>query len=629
MTVSRARSIAAAVALVFLGGFSFHALGMPNGPDVPSIAPSVAGVMAQALPGSPAAGPVRLGPRRVIIPTPQDSPPQPTPTQTAPAATPIFPESPSGEAGPVEIHTLQAVDADSVGVIDDKEGGLGVDMWGGADRNYVGRIVALLPRNVSSPTMRDLMRRLLLTRAMAPPRTAPGPGLLPLRIDALFALGDLEAAMSLIARAPIAPLDEHLLRTEVESRFFRQDTTGACGQVRSAAQDYKDAYWQQAMAYCLALAGKTAEAALLSDILAERSSSVHPAFFAAMDRLSGGPPPEVESLPAPSALYLSMMRAASLALPNDVSERASSSVQKAVALSPNAALELRLAAAEMAAVRGILSGKTLAEIYSAVPFDESVLKEPLEQAMANWGPKGRALLMRVAEGHSVPSARAEVLQGALQHARKNGGYRIMAVAARPLLQPMSPSSELAWFAGTAARALITAGEYEGAQAWLDLDLRETQRKAQDAAAPGTLWPLAVLTGMVPSESVTPASLIAWWQSRNKEGGDTAIQAARTYYSLLDSLDVVVPSVLWTPVLGAPTPNGALVSNVAVQSALRRAALAGTKGEVVGLTLVALGESGPSANNLYAVDMAVRALRKVGLITEAQRLVVEAAIDAGL
>lgn len=617
MIVFRASTVVAAIALVSLGNLSSSA------------ADRFSGQFAQAVSPSPAAGPVRLGPRRAIVPAPVDGPANTPPTKTAPVDTPTTPMSPSGEAGPVEIQTLQAVDADSVGVIDDKDGGLGVDMWGGADRNYIGRVVALLPRNVSSPTMRDLMRRLLLTRAMAPPRVAPGPGLLPLRVDALFALGDLEAAMSLIASAPIAPLDEHLLRTEVESRFFQQDTTGACGQVRGAAQDYKDAYWQQAMAYCLALAGKTAEAALLSDILAERSSAVHPAFFAAMDRLSGAPPPDVESLTSPSALYLSMMRTASLALPGDVSRKASASVQNAVALSPNATIELRLEAAEKAAERGILSGKTLTEIYGAVSFEESALSNPLEQATADWGPKARALLIRTVESQTVPAARAEVLQRALQLARQKGGYRVMAVAVRPLLLPLSPTPELEWFAGTAARSLLTAGDGGAARPWIELGLKQEKENAGEAAIPGALWPLAVLTGIEPIDSVSPVALVAWWQSRNQEGPETAINAARAYYALLDSLDIAIPSALWTPLLGTAPPENMQIPGPGLQSALRRAADAGHKGEVVGLAMVALGETGPTANNLHAVGMAARALRKVGLMGEAQQIIVEAAIDAGL
>ena len=129
-----------------------------------------------------------------------------------------------------------------------------------------------------------------------------------------------------------------------------------------------------------------------------------------MDRLSGSPPPAIDSLSDPSALYLSMMRTASIALPSDVATKATAPVTKAVAMSPNAPLDLRLAAAESAAERGILASKTLVDIYSAVPFEASVLEDPLKHAEAEWGGRGRALLIRAAGRQNVPAARAEVLQ---------------------------------------------------------------------------------------------------------------------------------------------------------------------------------------------------------------------------
>jgi len=473
------------------------------------------------------------------------------------------------------------------------------------------------------------MRRLLLTRAMAPPRTENAPSLLSLRIDALFAIGDLESAMALLASAPIGPVNEPRLRFEVESRFFRHDTAGACGQVRGAAQDYKDDYWQQATAYCLALAGRTAEAALLSDILAERAKSVHPAFFAAMDRLAGAPPPTVESLSEPSALYLSMMRTASLALPADVLSTASPAVQNAVALSPNAALELRLAAAEQAAANGVLPGSTLNEIYSAVPFDTAALDAPLSKAEAGWGARSRALLMRAASSQPVPAARAEVLQRAFQLARARGGYRVTAAASQPVLKAIEPSPDLAWFAGAAARALITAGEFDAARKWIELELGAAREKAGDNPAPGELWPLAVLGGADGGGAVTAEALQAWWRAREQAGAADLRNDARVLFALLDALDIVVPTALWTPVLSASQPKDALVPGPALEIALRRAAAAERRGETTALALVALGEAGPAPSNLAAVDSAVRALRRVGLAVEAQRIALEAAVAAGL
>jgi hypothetical protein len=477
--------------------------------------------------------------------------------------------------------------------------------------------------------MRDLMRRLLLTRAMAPARTSPGPSLLSLRINALFDLGELDSAMALLSRAPFASTEEQLLLTEVESRFFQQDTAGACGKVRAAAQDFKAVYWQQAMAYCLALAGKIAEAVLMSDIIAERSAAVHPAFFAAMDRLSGSPPPAIDSLSDPSALYLSMMRTASIALPTDVATKATAPVTKAVAMSPNAPLDLRLAAAESAAERGILASKTLVDIYSAVPFEASVLEDPLKHAEAEWGGRGRALLIRAAGRQNVPAARAEVLQEAFKIARAQGGVRILAVASQPMLKAMKPTSALVWFAGTAARTLIAVGEFDHARKWIELDLRYARENSGENAPPHDIWPLAILIGAEGSGEASATALQSWWQNQNQEDAAAKINTGRTLFSLLDAFDVAVPASLWTPILGAPPVQGMRYPRPGIQSALRRAVTAGHKGEVVALSLLALGEVGPTPNNLNAVNLSIRALSKVGLTMEAQRVALEAAVAAGL
>ena len=569
-----------------------------------------------------ASGPVQLGPRRAV--TPEEDARKPAPS------TPAAPVSPSGGAGPVDVEALKAVDSDSVGVIDDAEGGLGADMWAGSDRGFVTRVIAMLPGRVESPSVRDLMRRLLLTRAAAPAGKGNGPSLLSLRINALYALGDLQSATALVASAPIGPIDESLVRIEVESRFFRQDTAGACGQVRGAAQEFTDLYWQQATAYCLALAGRTAEAALMSDILAERSESIHTSFFAAMDRLSGAAPPTVASLENPSALHLSMMRAAGLPLPADVVDKAPPAALNAIALGPNAALDLRLDAAERAAAAGVLSGKLLNEIYGAVSFESAMLDAPLTRADGIWGTKGRALLMRSAIGQAVPAARAEALQEAFNLARKKGGWRVTAVAAQPVLLSMTPTPDLAWFAGAAGRALISVGEFDTARQWIAMGLKQAREEAGGKPGPGALWPLGILIGAEEAGSVTPEALHGWWRAHAEAAGPDAAPAARALFGLLDALDIAVPFSLWAPVFEpAPPDNATTAPGLAMRIALGRAAAAERRGESVALSLVALGNAGPAPTNLLAVDMAIRALRKVGLAVEAQRMALEAAVAAGL
>lgn len=559
-----------------------------------------------------------LAPRRII----GLKPITPVPGATPPAA--AVPVSPSGGTGPVQIQSLSEIDPDSVGVIDDSTGGLGANMWDGLDRATVTRVVGLLPQRIQSPAQRDLLRRLLLTHARAPARSENAPSLFPLRVAALFAAGDLDSTMALIASAPPGNSEEFLVRTQVESRLFANDTAGACTQVQGPGQAYKDIYWQQATAFCLALADKRGEASLMAEVLEERSSAINPAFFAAMEQLSGATPPPVESLKAPLALYLSMMRVASLSLPGDVTENASPAALKGVALSPNATLELRLIAAEDAATLGVLSGKTLTDIYSAVRFEPAILANARNEAAGIWGAPGRALLMRVAAFSQSAEDRAAALQQAIRIAREKGGMRITALATRPFIDVLQTDAGMEKFAPDLARAQILAGNLASARIWLDF----AWATAGDSAARAGLWPLASL--MLPAEQqvITPEQMQGWWQSQPR-GAAEAVTRAGILFSLLEAFGVEVPATLWGGLIGNGAPSQSLAPPPAILKALARTAANGQKGGVVALALIALGEAGPVPENLVAVEAAIRALRAVGLVEEARQIALETAVTAGL
>ena len=592
---------------------------LPQAPQAPQASPPV--TPAESAKPVKKVAPVRLGPRRSVIEG----------TKSSGAATPpprpsaYIPVSPSnGSDGAVVIQTLNELDPDSVGVIDDSSGGLGVEMWQGTSRPFVARALAALPARVRSPTMRQLLQRLLLTQAVAPKGENTEPGLFQLRVKALFASGDIKSALSLISSAPPGAREEYLVRYGIDGDFFRNNTAGACHRVRAYRDEFKGSYWQQVAAFCLAMAGKRDEAALLSDVLAERSDTIHPAFFAAMERLSGASPPQIASLTGPSALHLTLMRSAGLALPDDATEKASPAALRAIALSPNAALDLRLVAAEKAAEIGVLEGKILAEIYGAVAFDPAVVKQAVPQAAATWGPGGRALLVQAAVKASAAAERMKIVQSALQLARQKGGWRVTALAFGPVVAALTPSTETTEFAGDAARILIAAGDIAGARKWL------VHADAQNLKGPRKfdLWPLQIFSTDGDVLNVTPNEITAWWKDRTAAGVDASVQA-KTLFSLLSAMGIQVPSELWANLIDGGSGSQAFVPSPAVRNALSRAALTGSRGGTIAMALVALGERGASVENLLAVEMVVSALKKIEFKLEARAIALEAAVEAGL
>ncbi|MEE8332994.1 MAG: hypothetical protein V3R85_04030 [Alphaproteobacteria bacterium] len=568
-----------------------------------------------AIPTSDPSAPVRLGPRRTIGPDVRSAP--------VPAVQPGPSAGPT--TGPVvSVQTLESVDADSVGTLDDAEGGLGIDMWNGTGRALVGRLIALLPRRMSSPAMRDLMRRLLLTRAEAPVSENREPGLFTRRVSALVAVGDRASTRALIELAPSGKVDEQLLWTRVESWFYGYDTGNACRIVQGEAQEQKSTYWLQATAFCLALGGKTAEASLVSDILDERGEKVPPVFFTAMEAIAGATPPPLENMETLTGLHLAMLRAARLPVPNDALENASPAALAAVAAHPQTPADQRLATAEEAALLGPLKGRALFEIYGDTGIAVDDLETALTRAAAEWGPRSRALLVRAAARYDVPAARAEVLQQAFKLARQKGGFRVVALAARPLLQGMEPADELRWFAPHAARALLATNQRTAAAGWIALAMDENRASAEST----DLWPLAALTRGAGDEAVTPEAVTEWW-SKQDHAADGARARARVLFTLLEAEAVALSGALWADILDQTRRDDMAGPSVALRHALARAATEKRRGETVALVLLTLGDTGPVPGNLLAVELAVRALRQVGLGDDARRMVLETAIAAGL
>lgn len=562
-----------------------------------------------AAPAPDPSAPIRLGPRRTVRP------------DALPAAQP----GAAPATGPsVNVQTLESVDADSVGTLDDADGGLGIDMWNGTGRALAGRLIALLPRRVSSPAMRDLMRRLLLTRAAAPASDNREPGLFTRRVAALVAVGDRASTQALIELAPSGKVDEQLLWTRTESWFYGYDTGNACRIVQGEAQEQKSTYWLQATAFCLALGGKTAEASLVSDILDERGEKVPPVFFTAMEAISGATPPPLESLETLTGLHLAMLRAARLPVPGDALEDASPAALAAVAAHPQTPAAQRLLAAEEAALLGPLKGRALFEIYGDTGIAVEDLEAALERAAAEWGPRSRALLVRAAARYDVPAARAEVLQQAFKLARQHGGFRVVALAARPLLQGMEPADELRWFAPQAARALLATNQRAAAAGWIALAMGDGNNSAESA----DLWPLAALTRRAEDDAVTPEAVAEWW-GRQDRAADGAMARARVLFTLLEAEAMTLSGSLWTDILDQTRRDDMVGPSVALRHALARAAAEQRVGETVALVLLTLGDTGPTPGNLLAVELTVRALRQIGLQEDARRIVLETAIAAGL
>ena len=565
--------------------------------------------------------PLKLAPPTFLRPIPRQQPEAGTEPAAPPGATP----RPSSEPQ-IQVDTLYTVDPDSAGTLSQKDGGLGVGMWDGTGRSLVDSLLPRLPVHTASPTMRDLMRRLLLSNAASPRGDSRMGGLIALRARLLAAMGDLEAVKSLLEVVPQRGGNEGLARVEADARFLANDLARACALAVEQITEHDSPFWQKAFNFCQALDGDHDKAALGAALLRELGED-DPVFFALMDAFTGSRLPILESLPEPAPLHLAMARAAKVALPLDVIASNRPAVLSTIAVSPYIAVDLRLDAAERAHAAKALQVERLRELYTSIPFTPEELANPLSAAETKTGPFVRALLFRSAVAESVPTARAEILLRALELARDGGLYASTVRAFMPVLEHIPPSTEQVWFAPEAVRAFLVSGEHAKVRSWFSLLRTSALFAPESADALTAVLPLARLAGSPEANTWNTNHLATWWE-RNRES-DRIRDRAEMLFSLFDGLGEPIPDGLWEVLLDGPERTTVAMPRAAIWYRLQTAAAASRIGETVLLCLLALGEGGPTQADPVVMRQVLVGLRGVGLEADARLLAVEAAVAAGL
>ena len=591
----------------------------------PSTAPTS---LQQLVPQGTAAGPLRLTPRRAA---PSATPSGDASTASAPRGS--FSVDTSSRKS-IQVEGLSEIDPNSVGSLSVENGGFGEDMWLGTPRFLIERLLPQLPVAIRSPVLRDLQRRLLLSGAVMPPASeenssTPAPSLISTRIAALQNMGAFKDAQTLTALTPKRATDPRLLRLQAQDKLFSNDYGSACQIVDTVGEHLTKPYWQQLLVFCQSLQGDTQGATFGAELLAESRVVEDPAFFELVDRLTTASDAPIDSLPNPKPLHLAALRTAQIVIPDDAIVSTTPAVLRTIGVSPNARLETRLEAAERAVEFGAMPANRLAEIYMAEKFHPDELNNALSLAAADRSPRGRALLFQAAQIESLALSRAAVLAKALEIATEENRYlHVIDVYHTPLAN-LAASSEMAWFAPEAARALYALDRPLPARNWLAELRNASARNPQLASAIAGVWLIGLLTDSSGTDENFEANLLAWIQHHKNSDKKSWTTKAAAGLRLLETIGYVVPDEAWWQVLDGPSLARTQRSRPGLRTAIIRAAAGGRRAETVMLILLRFGETGPDISDVDAVADAVVALRTVGLENEAKRLVLELAATAGL
>ncbi|PWC89087.1 hypothetical protein TSH100_05490 [Azospirillum sp. TSH100] len=606
--------------------------------DVPQGAvPLLAGVLAGLLAASwavvaaaqVAGPPIRLTPDAAVETAPSPRPPASVPAlPVVPAYPPVVKPPPAvspvvARPAPVAREPLGAPDPDGAGPLAGLQG-LGGDPWRGIGRAELLPLIAALPVDTPSPTVKVLERRLLLSAgspAVAIGEPPPPRRLGALRIEKLARLGDPAGAAELAGLLPAAlAADEPAARALTDAELVRGGLD--CPRALARGKSFVSAYWSKLALFCRARAGDRAgtDEALAGLRGGGRRSD---SFLLVAEALAGAAPPSARSLSLEEdgdglALLLAAMRTARIGVPPERLPLDKPPALAAIATNPAVDAATRAAAGERAAASLFLDARQLQDLYVQVPAVGDELLRVRDIARRDRGARTRALVHQAMV--AAMDGRRRVALAALAVELVDPRLRAGPVggAAAALLDSVSPTGDAAALAPAAARLYYAQGRLDQARRWQDLALR-SGRSADTA----WLWPLAVVaTGQGAQD---PHALTAWLDEALRGADSSARSRVAGQLALLQATGVSIPDETWMAATdGAGPPSG---SDAGVDPALWQrlgdAAAGGRIGETVAVALLLLGEAGPATLPPVVTARVAANLKAVGLEPDARALVREA------
>ncbi|MDE2029732.1 MAG: hypothetical protein KGI97_04110 [Alphaproteobacteria bacterium] len=529
------------------------------------------------------------------------------------------------KTGKLEIATaaLPAVSPESVGV--PAGTGLGADMWKGTPRAMADALLAAI-EPTQAPVLNDLARRALTTAAVAPEKadaqraakpampineaadgdaTTPPLTLLALRVGRLLDFADTADAWKLAAAADAGLIDDTTFHRAAATALAANIDPSLCGKVKNFAATYSGANWGEELALCQIEDKNTKAAQVSLDIMQARPDR-DPTFLQVVNRNILGDSRTLPSQLTPlTPALLGALRLANLPLPGGVYGHPDSALIPALLALPAHEKVAQLSLAERAAMHGIIGADTLSATYKSIKFGPSEIKAPLNAGET--GLRMRALLYQAALASQDPSTRiayAAKFLNTAPVALQNVAGKLLA----DMAGSVKPDKTLNADALQVAQIYMLGGKVAEAKAWLafapaDFSTGEARN----------LWPQFALAGMISPQAY--ASGFDTWLDAELHARDQqhARNDAQTAALLFDAAGLPVPAAAWARLLSAP--QNALHSNLppALLERLRDASAANRRAETV---FLGAALAGPNAVSLPAAVEIARALRRVGLATEA-------------
>ena len=189
----------------------------------------------------------------------------------------------------VSVMPATNISLDTIGLYNEKSGGVAADAWKGSTHNRVRELLTHMPQNIPSDALRSLVARLLLSSTQPPQSDNIQQNLFRQRIETLMHIDEVEQALRLVEMVPQSSLTEAITHVRYTAHLLKGDSEWICENVKNALKNYTNeaAYWQKLSIFCNALAKDSAKVQLSLDLLSEQNIKVNEGFAPLVQHMSG------------------------------------------------------------------------------------------------------------------------------------------------------------------------------------------------------------------------------------------------------------------------------------------------------------------------------------------------------
>lgn len=582
-----------------------------------------------ATPQSVTTQPATTAPTSIVpvVAQPQSAPtPQP---QTTTAPTVQKTETPAPVAAKIiEEAPLKDVKSDSIGLMGNTDGGLGAGLWKNTSRIIAERFMGMLSLPLPYVSLNNLAERLLLTTAGAPEGDPGNKNLLTsLRANRLVSLGHAAEAWKLINLAGLDQFEDADTRSIAEAALVSPAADDVCKKLPDLIKKHTAIEWQKLMTVCQLQAKDTKAAQVSLDLLHSQNIQDDVFYTLAEKNIIAGNKQLPHQLTPLKPLTVALLGLTDLPLRSDLYARPDTTVIWGLLKARANDEKARMALAERAAYKGIISSNDLADIYRSQIFTPDAIGSA---AISNdAGPSFRALLYQASQQEKDPRNRiADALRFLASLETFNMGGGILTVMG-DVLGTVQPDPAHNQSSADITRLYMLAGKGNLALAWLGLAQNAERGMPQVTADLQSMWPLLVLTGLE-SEKDFAKDLNVWLSNAIHEssGDDAQIKSekakAASLLLLMDAVGFPVTDEAWVKASDTVTPEKTIMPPALLMQRLRLASAAGRKGETILMGLLAATGGKEDPPILVTVEI-IRALRSVGLTSDAGNLAKDVAL----